>query len=78
MPMMDGREATRRLRASEDPCLRDLPVVAMTADAFAEDVLACRNASMDGHIAKPINIKQVLQALHKAKSGTLRRNEEAE
>ena len=78
MPVMDDREATRRLRASEDPCLRDLPVVAMTADAFAEDVLACRNAGMDGHIAKPINIKQVLQTLHKAKSGTLRRNEETE
>ena len=46
MPVMDGREATRRLRADPDPALRDLPIAAMTADAFAEDVAACREAGM--------------------------------
>ena len=71
MPVMDGREATRRLRADPDPALRDLPIVAMTADAFAEDVVACREAGMDAHIAKPVDIKQVLRTLKLARDGTL-------
>ena len=71
MPVMDGREATRRLRADPDPALRDLPIVAMTADAFAEDVAACREAGMDAHIAKPVDIKQVLRTLKLARDGTL-------
>ena len=71
MPVMDGREATRRLRADPDPALRDLPIVAMTADAFAEDVAACREAGMDAHIAKPVDIKQVLRTLKLALDGTL-------
>ena len=71
MPVMDGREATRRLRADPDPALRDLPIVAMTADAFAEDVAACREAGMDAHIAKPVDIKQVLRTLKLAREGTL-------
>lgn len=71
MPVMDGREATRRLRADPDARLRDLPIVAMTADAFAEDVAACLEAGMDGHIAKPVDMKQVLSMLRCAKAGTL-------
>ena len=71
MPVMDGREATRRLRADPDPALRDLPIVAMTADAFAEDVAACREAGMDAHIAKPVDIKQVLRTLKQARDSTL-------
>ena len=72
MPVMNGREATRCLRADEDSALRELPVVAMTADAFAEDVAACRAAGMDGHISKPVDMKQVLRTLQQAKDGTLR------
>ncbi len=72
MPVMDGREATRRLRADPDAALRCLPVVAMTADAFAEDVAACKDAGMDGHIAKPVDIKQVLRTLQLARDGALR------
>ena len=71
MPVMDGREATRRLRADPDPALRSLPIVAMTADAFAEDVAACKEAGMDGHIAKPVDIKQVLRTLQLARDGVL-------
>ncbi len=71
MPVMDGREATRRLRADPDPALHSLPIVAMTADAFAEDVAACKEAGMDGHIAKPVDIKQVLRTLQLARDGTL-------
>lgn len=49
----------------------ELPIVAMTADAFAEDVAACREAGMDAHIAKPVDIKQVLRTLKLARDGTL-------
>ena len=73
MPVMDGREATRRLRASDHEYLRNIPVAAMTADAFAEDIYACMAAGMDAHISKPIDIKQVLGVLRKAKSGMLRK-----
>ena len=71
MPVMDGREATRILRKSEDPALRNLPVVAMTADAFAEDVYVCLEAGMDAHISKPIEMKRVLEVMRKAQKGIL-------
>lgn len=63
MPVMNGREATRKIRESEKESIRKLPVIAMTADAFAEDIRECREAGMDGHIAKPIDMKQVLRIL---------------
>jgi len=53
MPRMDGLEATRRIRADEGPN-RGTPIVALTANAFVEDVARCRAAGMDGHLAKPI------------------------
>ena len=75
MPVMDGREATRRLRSSADEKLRNIPVVAMTADAFAEDVYACLDAGMDGHISKPIDMKRVLEILRRVQNGTLHKEE---
>ena len=56
MPVMDGYAATRAIRALDDPALADIPIIAMTANAFAEDIHAAENAGMDGHIAKPIDI----------------------
>ncbi len=76
MPVMDGREAARRIRRSGDPAIRNIPIVAMTADAFAEDVYACLEAGMDGHISKPIDIKRVLIVLRKAQKGTLHKKED--
>ena len=76
MPVMDGREATRRLRNSSDPYVRNIPVVAITADAFAEDISACMEAGMDGHISKPVDMKQVVPYLRKVKNGTLHRKED--
>ena len=78
MPEMDGREATRRMRASDRAYLRDLPVLAMTADAFAEDVYACMEAGMDGHVSKPVDMNQLIRYLKQVQSGTLRRKEENE
>lgn len=76
MPVMDGREATRRLRRSNDPYVRNIPVVAITADAFAEDIYACLESGMDGHVSKPIDMKQVVPYLRKAKNGTLHKRED--
>ena len=56
MPVMDGYSATRAVRSLADRELAGIPIIAMTANAFAEDVHAAENAGMDGHIAKPIDI----------------------
>ena len=75
MPVMDGREATRHIRAAGNDYMRNIPIVAMTADAFAEDVFACLEAGIDGHVAKPVDINQVFSYLRKVKNNTLRRRE---
>ncbi len=63
MPVMDGYAATRAIRALEDERLSAIPIVAMTANAFKEDVEAARNAGMQGHIAKPIDIDKMRATL---------------
>jgi signal transduction histidine kinase len=65
MPQMDGREATRRIRALSTPESAGLPIIAMTANVFKEDVEACLAAGMDGHIGKPIDIEKVMEVLYK-------------
>ncbi len=56
MPNMTGYEATRAIRELDRPDARTIPIVAMTANAFAEDVQACLDAGMDAHVAKPIDV----------------------
>lgn len=63
MPVMDGREATRIIRANTREYVKNITIVAMTADAFAEDVQNCMKAGMDGHIPKPIDMKRVVEVL---------------
>ena len=63
MPRLNGRDATRLLRRSSRADLRTLPIAAMTADAFAEDVQACLDAGMDAHLAKPVDIQKVLAVI---------------
>ena len=63
MPRLDGLSAARRIRALEEPAGRRVPIIAMTANAFKEDVRASLEAGMDGHIAKPIDINEFMQAL---------------
>jgi PAS domain S-box-containing protein len=63
MPVMDGLAATQIIRAGEQPNDRRLPIVALTANAFASDLDACRAAGMDGHIAKPVSIEALLVAV---------------
>ena len=65
MPVMDGYQATRTIRALDDPARANTPILAMTADAFQEDQKAATDAGMQGHIAKPIDLKQMLDTLEK-------------
>jgi PAS domain S-box-containing protein len=63
MPEMDGFEATRRLRAL--PAFADLPVIALTAAAFPEDLSRCRDAGMNDHLSKPVTPESLAAALRK-------------
>ncbi|MBE6908601.1 MAG: amino acid permease [Ruminococcaceae bacterium] len=63
MPVMNGYEATRAIRALDDSALASIPIIAMTANAFAEDKQAAKDAGMNGHIAKPIDVTKMLQEL---------------
>ncbi len=67
MPKMNGRQATQVLRRSNREYVRNIKIYAMTADAFAEDIQECLKAGMNGHIAKPVDIKKVLEVLRKIK-----------
>ena len=65
MPEMDGYEATRTIRSMERADLKELPIIAMTADAFAEDVQSAKAAGMNGHLAKPLDIEMIVEELRK-------------
>ncbi len=66
MPIMDGYTATRRIRAEEEARdLRRAPIVAMTANAFKEDIERCLVSGMDGHLPKPMNFEDMGQMLRK-------------
>ncbi|MDR0636236.1 MAG: response regulator [Treponema sp.] len=73
MPEMDGYEATRQIRALEK-AERRVPIIAMTANVFREDIEKCLAAGMDGHVGKPLDIVEVLGTLRtylpKQKAGT--------
>ncbi len=59
MPVMDGYAATRAIRSSNHPSARTLPIIAMTANAFVEDIRAAIESEMDAHIAKPIQLDKL-------------------
>jgi signal transduction histidine kinase/DNA-binding response OmpR family regulator len=67
MPVMNGYEATGRIRSSKRADAATVPIYAMTANTFAEDVARAKDAGMDGHIAKPIDINALMQVLRKAR-----------
>lgn len=63
MPTMDGYQATRLIRALPDPALANIPIAAMTANAFDEDKQRAREAGMNAHVAKPLNIQQLMETI---------------
>lgn len=65
MPIMNGYEAARAIRTLPGNYVKSVPIIAMTANAFAEDVAAAKNAGMNEHIAKPLDLDQLLKALKK-------------
>ena len=65
MPVMDGMEAARYIRALENPKLSTIPIIAMTANAFDEDKKAAYDSGMNGFISKPIMIEEIIREFEK-------------
>lgn len=65
MPVMNGYDATKKIRRMDDPQKADIPIIAMTANAFSEDKQAALDAGMNDHIAKPINMNVLVPTIQK-------------
>ena len=65
MPVMNGYDATKKIRRMEDPQKADIPIIAMTANAFSEDRQAALDAGMNDHVAKPINMNVLVPTIRK-------------
>ena len=65
MPVMNGYDSTRHIRALERPDIKSMPIIAMSANAFAEDIKLCKESGMNEHIVKPIDFGKVLEILEK-------------
>jgi CheY-like chemotaxis protein len=65
MPVMDGYETTRRIRALESTRAKEIPIVAMTANVFKEDIERCLESGMNSHVGKPLIINEVAESLRK-------------
>ncbi|MDR0455458.1 MAG: response regulator [Treponema sp.] len=63
MPEMNGYEATQCIRALDTPKAKTIPIIAMTANVFQEDIAKCMDAGMNGHVGKPLNFNEVLNKL---------------
>ena len=64
MPVMTGYEATQAIRKLNRPDA-DIPIIAMTADAFMEDIQKCLDCGMNAHVAKPIDVREISRLLEK-------------
>ncbi len=67
MPDMDGYEATRAIRLSEKVDAADIPIIALTANAFAEDAKAAHDAGMNAHLSKPLDFNKLKNILARIK-----------
>ena len=65
MPEMDGYEATRRIRAHDLPEAKTIPIIAMTANVFKEDIEKCLAAGMNDHLGKPLDVEELIAKLKK-------------
>ena len=73
MPVMDGPSATRAIRSLDRPDAAKVPIIALTANAFEEDVTTCLEAGMDAHMAKPVDIEKLKELLGRVLSGNVSR-----
>ena len=64
MPVMNGYEATKRIRALDREDAKKIPIIAMTANAFTEDRIRAKEAEMDEHISKPVDVKLLVKVIH--------------
>ena len=71
MPVMNGLEATRAIRAGENPLGQTIPILAMTANAFTEDIQVCLDAGMDAHVSKPLEISVLERTLLSVTGGNI-------
>ena len=78
MPIMNGYEATKAIRNGTHPLAKTIPIIAMTANAFSEDIQNSLNVGMDAHVSKPVDMKTLIKTVHSIQSGggqNLRRND---
>ena len=65
MPNMNGYESAKAIRASSHPKAKSIPIVAMSADAFPEDIQRSLDSGMNAHIAKPIDLDEIIKVLRR-------------
>ena len=65
MPVMNGYEATKMIRSLDREDAKKIPIIAMTANAFTEDRIRAKEAGMDEHVAKPIDVELLIKVIHK-------------
>lgn len=63
MPVMDGLTATQEIRKLDRPDAKSIPIIALTANAFEEDIRQCLEAGMNAHLSKPVEIDQLKEML---------------
>ena len=65
MPVMNGYEATKMIRSLDREDAKEVPIIAMTANAFTEDRIKAKAAGMDEHVAKPVDVELLIKVIHK-------------
>ena len=65
MPVMNGYEATKMIRSLDREDAKEIPIIAMTANAFTEDRIKAKAAGMDEHVAKPVDVELLIKVIHK-------------
>ena len=65
MPVMNGYEATKMIRSLDREDAKEIPIIAMTANAFTEDRIRAKEAGMDEHVAKPVDVELLIKVIHK-------------
>ena len=65
MPVMNGYEATKMIRSLDREDAKEVPIIAMTANAFTEDRIKAKAAGMDEHVAKPVDMELLIKVIHR-------------